>query len=296
MDPSLSRSAGGGLAVGSLIDEAAAALAAAGFDESRRRARRIVGAALGLSAGEVFAHPERPLDRDEAARIEALLARVLAHEPISRIFGMREFWGLEFRLSADTLDPRPETETVVELVLARLPDRTQCYRLLDLGTGSGCVLLALMSECRAAIGIGVDIAPGAALAARDNAAALGLGERARFVVGNWGTALRGPFDIIVANPPYVPTAAIPGLPPEVREHDPAVALDGGGDGLNAYRAIASGLERLLVPGGLFAAEIGAGQDQAVAAILTAARLAVEGVEPDLAGIGRCIVARRTGWS
>lgn len=278
--------------LGAAIGGAAAALAAAGFDEPRRRARRLIGAALGLGPSAVFAHPERPLGPAEAAQVAAALARALRHEPPSRIFGVREFWGLEFRLSPETLDPRPETETIVEAVLAWRPDRTRHYRLLDLGTGSGCLLLALLSEWRAATGVGIDRGTGAASAARGNAAALGLGERARFVVGDWGAALRGPFDIVVANPPYIPTGAIVGLPPEVREHDPILALDGGEDGLSAYRAIARDLPRLLAPGGLFAAELGAGQDQAAAAILTAAGLAVEGLAPDLAGIRRCIIARR----
>jgi release factor glutamine methyltransferase len=275
------------------IGDAAAALVEAGFDEPRRRARRLVGAALGLSASEVFAHPERRLDSGEAGRIEAMLIRVLAHEPISRIFAVREFWGLEFRLSPDTLDPRPETETVVEAVLARLPDRARPYRFLDLGTGSGCLLLALLSEYPAAAGGGIDIARGAAEAARRNAAALGLEGRARFAVGDWATALRGPFDVIVANPPYIKTGAIAGLPPEVRDHDPRLALDGGGDGLACYRAIADDLPRLLGPAGLFAAEIGIGQDQPVAAILAAAGLVVDGFAADLAGIKRCIAARPT---
>ena len=280
-----------GSSVGEAIGEAAAALAAAGFDAPRRRARRLVGAALGLAPEAVFAHPERPLAGDATGRIAVLLGRVLAHEPLSRILGTREFWGLEFRLSPATLDPRPETETVVEAVLARLPDRSRPWRLLDLGTGSGCLLLALLSEYRHATGIGIDLAPGAAAAARGNAASLGLGGRAGFAVGDWGSALCGPFDIVVANPPYIASGAIAGLAPEVRDHDPVLALDGGGDGLCAYRAIAAELPRLLVAGGLFAAEIGAGQDDAVAAILAASGLAVEGFAPDLAGISRVVIAR-----
>lgn len=276
--------------IGLLIDEATAALAAAGFDEPRRRARRLAGAALGLSASEVFAHPERPVGADERRRIAALLARILAREPISRVFGVREFWGLEFRLSPDTLDPRPETETVVEAVLARLQDRTWPYRLLDLGTGSGCLLLALLSELRSATGIGIDLSFGAANAARGNAEALGLGDRAVFAAGNWGAALRGRLDAVVANPPYIATATIAELAPEVRDHDPSLALDGGADGLAAYRAIADDLPRLLTPCGLFAAEIGFGQHWAVTAILEKAGLAAETVIPDLAGIPRCIVA------
>jgi release factor glutamine methyltransferase len=277
--------------IGSALERVGTALAAAGFDEPRRRARRLVAAALDVSATEVFAHPERLLTQGEAGRVTDILRRGLAHEPLSRIVGTREFWGLEFRLSADTLDPRPETETVVEAVLARTVDRQRPYRVLDLGTGSGCLLLALLSELPEAVGIGVDCTGGAAVAARDNAVALGLAARAGFVVGDWAAAIIGRFDIVVANPPYIATGTIADLPPEVREFDPHRALDGGADGLDAYRAIAGVLPRLLAPGGLFTAELGAGQGAHVAAILGAAGLAVDGVADDLAGIARCIIAR-----
>jgi release factor glutamine methyltransferase len=278
--------------VGSAIDAAAAALAAAEFDEPRRRARRLVETALHQSSAEVFAHPERPLAATEQMHIKDVLRRVLAHEPLSRIAGSREFWGLDLLLLADALDPRPETETVVEAVLARLPDRNRAYRILDLGTGSGCLLLALLSEWRQAEGIGVDIAAGAVAIARANARRLGLDRRARFAVGDWGQAIRGQFDIVVANPPYIATAAIDGLPREVREHDPRRALDGGADGLAAYRAIAADLSRLLQPGALFACEIGWGQADAIAPILSAAGLRLAGSAHDLAGIVRCLVATR----
>lgn len=271
--------------------EMANGLAAAGFDEPRRRARRLVAAALDLSPTEVFAHPERPVSEQEAGRVGDILRRTLAHEPLSRVLGTREFWGLEFRLTADTLDPRPETETVVEAVLARVKDRRLPYRILDLGAGSGCLMLALLSELPEATGVGVDRAAGAAIAARKNAVTLGLVERTGFVVGDWAAAIAGRFDIVVANPPYIATAAIAGLAPEVRDFDPHLALDGGADGLDGYRAIAAALPRLLAAGGLFAAELGAGQAAAVAAILEGAGLAVEGVENDLAGIARCILAR-----
>ncbi|HEY1797371.1 MAG TPA: peptide chain release factor N(5)-glutamine methyltransferase [Stellaceae bacterium] len=280
-----------GRTIGAVLSEAAAALDAAGFDEPRRRARRLVAAALGLSATEIFAHPEWLLSEAHAAQIADILHRSLAHEPLSRIFGTREFWGLEFRLSADTLDPRPETETVVEAVLARVGDRRRPYRILDLGTGSGCLVLALLSELPSATGIGVDRAVGAAVAARGNAQALGLAGRAGFVVGDWAGAMAGRFDVVVANPPYIATGTIAGLAPEVRDFDPNLALDGGADGLAAYREIAAALPGLLVPGGLFAAELGAGQDAAVASILHNAGLAVDGFVDDLAGIARCVLAR-----
>ena len=221
-----------------------------------------------------------------------MLKRMLAHEPLSRIVGRREFWGLDFLLSADTLDPRPESETLVEIVLARLPERRRPRHFLDLGTGTGCLLLALLSEYPTADGVGVDIAPGAARTARENAERLGLGARARFVVGSWTAALTGRFDAIVANPPYIERAAIPALPPEVRDYDPIRALDGGADGLEAYRAIAAALPSLLPPGGLFAVETGIGQAASVAAILRRHGLRVEGIVPDLAGIERCVVACR----
>ncbi len=276
--------------IGSALDKAAAALAAVGFDEPRRRARRLVAAALELSASEVFAHPERVLGASDKARIAQMLRRMMAHEPLSRIVGKREFWGLEFLLSADTLDPRPDSETVVEAVSARLPDRARSYRFLDLGTGTGCLLLALLSEFPSASGIGVDIVPGAAMTARDNALRLGFASRARFAVGDWAQAVKGGFDAVVANPPYIASAALAALPPEVRDHDPQRALDGGADGLAAYRAIAAALPRLLSPRGVFAAEIGASQAEPVAAILARHGLRVDGFVADLAGIVRCVVA------
>jgi release factor glutamine methyltransferase len=278
--------------IGAVLSGAAAQLARAGVDEPRRQARRLISAALGLSETQIFAHPERAVTAVERDRICAMLKRNLASEPLTRILGRREFWGLAFSLSADTLDPRPETETVIEAVLARRPDRSRACRILDLGTGSGCLLLALLSELLNATGIGIDIAPGAAVTARSNAETLGLAERARFLVGDWASALAGRFDIVVANPPYIASAAIPGLPREVREHDPHRALHGGIDGLAAYRAIAADLPRLVAPAGLFAAEIGSDQAEAVTRLLVAAGLAVERVVPDLAGLPRCIVARR----
>jgi release factor glutamine methyltransferase len=276
--------------IGGALDEAAAVLAAAGLDEPRRRARRLAAAALDLSPTEVFAHPERVLSKAEQRRLSGALGRMAAGEPLSRIAGRREFWGREFLLSADTLDPRPETETVVEAVLARLPHRNRPYRLLDLGTGTGCLLLALLCELPQASGLGIDIAFGAARTAGCNAEQLGLASRARFAVGDWAQAAGGRFDAIVANPPYVASGEIAGLPPEVRDFDPHRALDGGADGLSAYRAIAAELPRLLAAGGVFAAEIGFDQCDAVAAILMETGLVVDGFVPDLAGIDRCVAA------
>ena len=280
--------------IGSALAETAEALMAAGLEAPRRLARRIVVAALGLTPAEVFAHPQRHLDQEEQARIGAIARRVVAREPLSRVVGRREFWGLDFALSPDTLDPRPESETIVEAVLARLTDRGNAYRFLDLGTGSGCLLLALLSEYPRASGVGVDVAFGAAAAARHNAERFGLRDRACFIIGDWGGALAGGFDAVVANPPYIATAELAGLPLEVRDHDPRRELDGGADGLAAYRAIAGELPRLLMPGGLLVAEIGAGQAETVARIVVAAGLAVEDIAADLAGIPRAVIARRPG--
>ena len=279
--------------VGSTITQLAVALTLAGVDEARRRARRLVAAALDLSPAEVLARNERVITNDESERIAAMLRRTLAHEPLSRILGTREFWGLDFMLSPDTLDPRPETETLVEAVLARLPERGRPRRFLDLGTGTGCLLLALLSEYPAATGVGVDLAAGAVDTAARNAERHGLRPRAEFVVGNWGKGLTEAFDVIVANPPYIASSDLAALPPEVRDYDPSLALDGGADGLAAYRAIAADLPRLLALAGFFACEIGAGQENAVAGIISAAALVIDDVLPDLAGIPRCVVARRT---
>lgn len=266
-------------------------MAVAGFDATRRRARRLLAAALGLTPEEVFARIDRMITEDEGERIAAMLRRALKHEPLSRIQGQREFWGLEFALSSDTLDPRPETETVVEAVVARLTERERRYRFLDLGTGTGCLLLALLTEFPQATGIGVDRVWGAAATARGNAARLGFGDRAGFAVGDWTAAISGKFDGIVANPPYIPTGEIAALPAEVRDFDPILGLDGGIDGLGAYRRIARDLPRLLAPGGIFACEVGAGQDAAVAEILAGEGLVADAVVRDLAGIARCVVAR-----
>jgi release factor glutamine methyltransferase len=278
--------------VGSTLGAVAAALAAAGFDEPRRRARRVLSVALTISQTEVFARLDRMVSEDEGERVAEVLRRVLAHEPLTRIAGEREFWGLRFALSRATLDPRPESEMLVEAIVARLPERGGAYRFLDLGTGSGCLLLALLSEFPRASGLGVDRAGGALATARGNAEHLGLAARARFATGDWGGGLAGPFDAIVANPPYIAWAELPLLPPEVRDFDPILALDGGADGLDAYRAIAGSLPKLLAPGGWFACEVGQGQDLAAAGIIAASGLVIDAAVPDLAGIARCVVARR----
>ena len=276
---------------GRLVAEAAAALSAAGVADPRRQARRLVSGALAIPQPDLFGHSDRALDEQQISRVRVLLRRMVAGEPLSRIFERREFWGLEFNLSADTLDPRPETETVIEGVLRRQPDRSAPRRLLDLGTGTGCLLLALLTEFPAASGIGIDIAEGAVRTAAHNAVCLGLADRARFFVGDWATAVSGKFDAILANPPYIASEALALLPREVACHDPWRALDGGEDGLRSHRAIAEAAPRILSLEGILATEIGAGQADTVAAIMRDNSLVVDGIEKDLAGTARCVIAR-----
>lgn len=279
--------------VASIVDEAAAVLSKTVCADPRRQGRRLVAGALEISAAKLLMMSEHILDASTVARLRGLVGRVAKGEPLSRVLGTREFWGLDFELSMDTLDPRPESETIVEAALTRV-NRTAPISVLDLGTGSGCLLLALLSELKMATGIGVDVSAGALVTARRNARSLGLADRCRFFVGNWGAAIGRRFDLIVANPPYLSTSTLCDLPIEVRRYDPRRALDGGGDGLSAYQIIASELTELMAPCAFFITEIGMGQAADVAAILRKHDLSVEAVDCDLAGIERCVIARSVG--
>lgn len=278
----------GGLLANNALTDATAALKAAGIAGARRDARILLTAVLGLESNANL--PDKTLTRGQARKFAAMVKRRAKREPVSRILGRRDFWTLTLKLNKDTLDPRPDSETVVETVLAHLKDRARAYRLLDLGTGTGCLLLALLAELPNATGLGVDIAPGAVKAARANAGAAGLAGRARFAVGDWSAGARGRFDVILANPPYIPSGDIAGIEPEVARHDPLRALDGGRDGLAAYRAILKGLPERLAPHALVAFELGQGQAKQVARLLNAKRLQVLETRRDLAGHDRCIIA------
>lgn len=284
--------AGNSRSFGDAVDAVARQLRSAGIAEARREARLLVALAAKVEPVSVLGWPERRLDAATAARLAELAARRAAREPYARLAGHREFWGLDFTLSPATLEPRPDSETLVEAALALLPDRAACLRLVDFGTGSGCLLLALLSELPNAFGIGVDLQPEAAATARCNAAALGLARRANFLVGDWGEALAGSVDVILTNPPYICSEAIAGLAPEVARYEPLVALDGGGDGLRAYRALAGETRRLLAPGGIALFELGDGQAPAVASLMAAAGLATKTSRRDLAGIERVLVVAR----
>ena len=211
-----------------------------------------------------------------------------AREPLALIVGWREFWSLRFRVSPATLIPRPDSETLVEAALAARPDSATPLRVLDLGTGTGCLLLAFLSERPRAFGIGIDRSIDAVRLARRNARDLGLADRATFLAGDWAGAVEARFDLVLGNPPYIPTPDLAGLMPEVRAHEPAGALDGGADGLTAHRAILADLPRLLTPGGRAILEVGAGQREAVAGLAALAGLRAE-ARHDLGGVARAVI-------
>jgi release factor glutamine methyltransferase len=275
----------------------AARLKGAGNESAELDARLLVGAALGLDLTGMISAANRTLSATEADRVERFGQRRLAGEPVARILSIKEFWGLPLQLSAATLVPRPDTETVVERALELLradgAGERPLLRIADLGTGSGAILLALLSELPQAHGFGTDISAEALATARRNAAALGLAERTTMIECDYGNGLSGPFDLIVSNPPYIRTTEIPDLATEVRDHDPRAALDGGADGLDAYRALISHSAGLLVSGGALVVEIGRGQEGDVEALMAAAGLSPTGPpKADLGGIPRAVSARR----
>jgi release factor glutamine methyltransferase len=274
----------------------AARLKSSAIDSAELDARILVGAALDLDLTSVIAAASRPLTSDQSIRLEDFARRRLSGEPVARILGLKEFWGLPLKLSAATLVPRPDTETVVELALEMLgaaPHRGRRLRIADIGTGSGAILLALLSELPEACGFGTDISVAALRTASTNAAGLGLAPRAMFVACDYALALSGPFDLIVSNPPYIRSAEIAALAIEVRDHDPRRALDGGADGLDAYRALVPQAARLLAPDGALVVEVGQGQSQEVEGLMTAEGLTLQRPpKADLAGIRRALAGRK----
>lgn len=273
-----------------LLRALAARFAAAGLETPEREARALLRAALDLTDLDLVARGDVAVPDEEAACVEALGARRASGEPLARLTGHREFWSLDFALAPDTLVPRPDTETLIEAALEAFPDHTRALRILDLGTGSGAILAALLSEYPAAWGLGVDLSESAARQARANLQRLGLADRAAILVGPWDTGISSRFDLVVSNPPYIASTDIPMLEVEVRTHDPLLALDGGADGLDAYRAIAAALPRLLAPGGRAILELGIGQEADVAALLAANGVPADGpARRDLGDVARAIV-------
>ncbi len=267
-------------------------LAAAGVDGAAGDARLLAMAALGIDRVGLHVDRDRPLTDSERTALDRLGDRRAAREPVSRIVGQREFWSLDFALSPATLDPRPDSETLVQAALDRVSDRSEALSILDLGTGSGCLLVALLSELPHARGVGVDLSADAAATARRNADRLGVGERARFVVSDWAGSLGARFDLVVCNPPYITEGDLAGLEPEVVKFDPAGALCGGADGLDAYRVLAPVLPGLLAENGWACLEVGLGQAESVMGLLGASGLVDLAALEDLNGRNRCVCGKK----
>ena len=274
--------------VGALRRSLASRLAAAGNDTPDLDARLLIQHVTGLSRESLAAAPEAELTGAQAAALETLAARRLAGEPVAHLTGRKPFWSFELRSDVRALTPRPDTEIIVEAALERLP-AGRPSRILDLGVGSGAILLALLTERPEAFGVGADRSAGALALTRENAAQLGLADRVALMQGDWAAAIEARFDLVASNPPYIPTADLAALAPEV-QRDPRAALDGGADGLTAYRALAACLPSLLAPGGSAVLELGAGQAEAVSALMeSAGKLAVDECRADLAGHGRALL-------
>ena len=264
-------------------------LRAVGVESPRREARLLLAHSLGIRP-EAFVSGNIPCPNAQAwGRFETALERRASREPLAYILGRREFWSLDFEVGPGVLIPRPESEIMVEQALKRFPIRDAPLRVMDLGTGSGCLLLAFLSERPKADGVGVDISSEALAIAKRNAENLGLDSRTRFLRGDWMSALSGNWDVIFVNPPYIVEGELAGLDPEVSRYEPRAALDGGPDGLCAYRRIAAALLPRLGPQGRVFLEVGQGQASDVESLLAEKGLSVEGTVFDLASIPRCLV-------
>ncbi len=273
--------------VASLLKAAKRALDQNGHPTPALDARLLLQEATGLSREAMIADPDRQIAAAAAARFHDHLERRLKGEPVSRILGEREFYGRIFEVTAATLDPRPDTETLIEAALAFMPPDRAC-RLIDLGTGTGAIAITLLAERPLARAVMTDISPAALAVARRNAESLGVAGRASFIEGSWFTGVAGRFDLILSNPPYIPSAILPTLAAEVRDFDPATALDGGPDGLGPYRHIAAEAPSFLAPEGRVIVEIGEGQAIDIEAIFEIQGLVPESRWKDLAGHVRCL--------
>lgn len=262
-------------------------LAQAGIAEPRREARLLIEAVSGLAPAWQLTHGDEAFP--DLPRFLDFLERRARAEPMAYLAGRKGFWTLDLAVAPDTLIPRGDTETLIETLLAHRPDRQAALSLLDFGTGTGCLLLAALSEYPQAQGMGVDRVEGAVRLARRNAALNGLADRAVFVTGSWGAGLEGRFDVILSNPPYIPSADIAGLMPDVARYEPVSALDGGADGLDDYRRIMPEIARLLAPDGLAILEIGIGQEIAVPALAAEVGLRLMEVRADLGGVPRAVI-------
>lgn len=278
--------------VAALVAEGAELLLKADLETPRREAQLLLSVVMAVPVTELMLSPDRRVTPEEAGRYAAFLERRAGREPFAYIAGRRDFWSLELEVTPATLIPRPDTETLVETAVKLAGHPSAPVRVLDLGTGSGAVLLAVLSELTRAEGLGVDVSPQALEVARRNALRAGLGARARFAISSWWSHVTEPFDLVLSNPPYIPSGEIAGLEADVRAYEPRLALDGGPDGLGAYRAIVAGVMPRLSPLGALAVEVGAGQAGDVAALMRGAGLDFTAIRRDLSGIERVVAGAR----
>jgi release factor glutamine methyltransferase len=266
------------------LRDATRRLTEAGIEDAPRDARRLLAHALGLAPDRLTLHLQDEVGAAAKVAFEAAMTARLARQPVAQITGERLFWGRSFRVTRDTLDPRPETETLVAEALSQ-----PFTRVLDLGTGTGCILLSLLADRPEATGLGADLSPAALKVAKDNAGRLSVADRADFALSDWFDAVSGQFDLIVSNPPYIAADEMPSLSPDVRNWEPELALTPGGDGLIAYRRIMAGMGAYLAPAGRLIVEIGPSQGAAVAAMFARAGLQAVRILTDLDGRDRCVV-------
>tara|TARA_B100000315_G_scaffold254809_1_gene296654 strand:- start:2167 stop:3033 length:867 start_codon:yes stop_codon:yes gene_type:complete len=276
--------------IGAIYQQLSDELAAAGIEEPRLEARMLLSFAADIEQSRIIGYPEDQLAPETIAKLAEIAARRKTGEPIAYITGQKEFWSLNFKVSRETLIPRPDSETLIEAVLGELPDKNASLKLLDLGTGTGCLLLALLSELPNATGLGLDINPEACDIAQVNAEILGLTSRVTIQQGDWMTGLDGEFNIIISNPPYIIESEIAALEPDVNQFEPRLALSGGIDGLAAYRSIAAQCKAHLPPHGLLAVECGMGQVADIKEIFLNNNLMVKSIHQDIANVERCILA------
>jgi release factor glutamine methyltransferase len=260
-----------------------------GIDNARFEARMLICAAMDIETQILIAYPERIIDQDQQDKLEALIKRREAREPMSHILGQREFWSLDFFVTKDTLTPRADSETLIEAALKHIPDQGRDLHILDLGLGTGCLLLTLLHEYPNASGLGIDISPPALKVAQKNAKHLGLESRCSLRLGNWDEGIEDEFDLIISNPPYIPETDKTILEPEVLDHEPHQALFAGVDGLDDYKRLSHSFVKLLSDEGLAILELGIHQSEPVSEIMRKAGLKVIDVMKDLGGIERCLV-------
>ena len=276
----------------SLLEQSKQALQEVGITSYSLDADLLMSHVLNISREEIFCYPMREISRTEEQEFNALIKRRALREPISHILGKHEFWGREFKVTEDTLDPRPDSESLIENILEIYKDKTPPQNILDFGTGTGCLLLTLLCEFKEANGVGIDIKKSTISVAKENSLKLGLAKRSCFVVSNWGKSVKGKYDLIISNPPYIKHSDIDGLEPEVSKYEPRQALDGGNTGLECYIELAPQMFDLLSEGGFAVLEHGIGQETEIRKILEDNNFSFINYKQDLAGINRCITVQK----